>query len=77
MAAAVGVDAHELANAAGRGLRAPGQPALQRPRRGPRGAREQTSGADRVGVVGPGSGVTLREPDGSERRPDGYDQLRG
>jgi thiamine-monophosphate kinase len=77
VAAAVGVDAHELAAARGEDY----ELLATLPPHGLDAAREAlaTKGValTPIGVVGPGSGVSLRDPDGSERRPAGYDQLRG
>lgn len=43
------------------------------------GARETLGelGLTAVGLVREGTGVTMRAPDGSEREPSGFDQLRG
>ncbi|MGH2926526.1 MAG: thiamine-phosphate kinase [Solirubrobacterales bacterium] len=76
VAAAVSVDAHELATARGEDY----ELLVTLPSNGLDAAREALAtkrvALTAIGVVGPGSGVILREPDGSERRPDGYDQLR-
>jgi thiamine-monophosphate kinase len=76
VAAAAGVDPRDLVVGSGEDyelLATVPPPAVA----GARAAVEEAgTGLTEIGRVAPGEGVILREPDGSERPPAGFDQLR-
>jgi thiamine-monophosphate kinase len=76
VAAASGADVHELA--AGRGEDYELLVTLPPERLGEAGEALAADGValTEIGGVREGTGVTLRELDGSEREPTGFDQLR-
>jgi len=77
VAAAASTDVHELATGRGEDyelLLALPPELLDEARQALAGARTTLTA---IGAMVEGTGVALREPDGSERRPAGFDQLRG
>jgi thiamine-monophosphate kinase len=77
IAAAAGVDVYELATARGEDYELLVAVAARNLERAREAVAATGTALTPVGVARDGSGVKLLAPDGSERQPSGFDQLRG
>ena len=76
LAAATGVDAHDLATGRGEDYELLAALPAERAERASAEVAAAGSTLTPIGVVEEGEGVLLRAPDGAERKPVGFDQLR-